>query len=261
HTISANFLGNDSFAPSGSTLSGGQRIAKMYDLVISDDPSVVGQPVTFTLTTTNREVNLAELYRVDQDGNFMGPLRSATPTNGSASFTLSDLPVGKLYVQAIFDETGLFGAGASDILTQIVNPASTTTSVAAVPSPSVFGKDITFTAIVAPVSPASGTPSGSVQFVIDGVESPPLGLIGGVAPLQQDSLSLGNHTISVNYLGDGSYLPSSGALAGGQTVNQASTTTELTSSSNPSALGQQVTFTAAVAAQGGGVATGDVQFT
>jgi hypothetical protein len=80
-----------------------------------------------------------------------------------------------------------------------------------------------------------------------------------VATLITTTLSVGTHTITADYSGATNYATSSGTLSGGQVVGQASTTTTVTSSPNPSAFGQSVTFTATVTS-GVGMPTGTVQF-
>src|SRR5207253_1534833 len=76
----------------------------------------------------------------------------------------------------------------------------------------------------------------------------------GTATLATSALSLGSHTITVVFSGDTNFAGSSStALA--QTVNQASTTTTVTSSANPAVFGQPVTFTATVSAVAPGVGT------
>src|SRR5207244_1873801 len=78
----------------------------------------------------------------------------------------------------------------------------------------------------------------------------------GQATLSAGALSLGSHSITAVYSGDSNFKTStSSALT--QTVNQATTTTRVSSSVNPSTYGQSVTFTAAVTGTG---ATGTVTF-
>jgi hypothetical protein len=96
-----------------------------------------------------------------------------------------------------------------------------------------------------------------VQF-FDGAAS--LGtspLSNGTASLSTSALPAGGHTITAKYLGNTNY--SSSTSAGlSLTVNQAATSTTLSSSPNPSGVGQSVTFTATVHPA---TATGNVTFT
>src|SRR5439155_203068 len=83
----------------------------------------------------------------------------------------------------------------------------------------------------------------------------------GQATFSTSSLSVVSHSITAVYGGDGNFFTStSSALS--QTVNQASSSTALSSSANPSVFGQSVTFTATVSAvgPGNGTPTGTVTF-
>jgi len=130
----------------------------------------------------------------------------------------------------------------------------TTTSLIASPNPSIFGQSVTLTATVAP-----SAVTGTVTFS-DGSSALGMSTIGagGVATLSTSSLLVGTHQLSASYSGNSSYGPStSSALT--QTVNSGATatTTVVTSSKNPSAYGDSVTFTATVNSTS---ATGTVTF-
>jgi hypothetical protein len=120
-----------------------------------------------------------------------------------------------------------------------------TTTLASSANPSIVGQTVTFTATV---GGASGAPTGMVMFFDNGTQIGTGTLSGGVATVQTSSLTVGTHTITAHYGGDGTYASSMGTLSPNQVVNnKTSTTTALASSSNPSTTGQQVTFTATVA--------------
>ena len=76
----------------------------------------------------------------------------------------------------------------------------------------------------------------------------------GRVSFSTSSLSGGSHTITAVY-SSLTYSPSSGQVT--QTVNQAATTTSVTSSKNPSTYGDSVSFTASISPS---AATGTVQF-
>jgi hypothetical protein len=120
---------------------------------------------------------------------------------------------------------------------------------------------VTFTATVKAVAPGSGTPTGTVSF-LDGSTTLGTGtLSGGTATLSISTLAALAHSITVVYGGDTNFLTSpSGILT--QTVKQAATTSAVSSSANPSASGQAVTFTATITpvSPGSGTPTGNVTF-
>jgi X-X-X-Leu-X-X-Gly heptad repeat protein len=148
----------------------------------------------------------------------------------------------------------------------------TFTTVTSSVNPSIFGQSVTFTATVANTSGGTATPTGSVQFYVDGAPSgAPVPLSGsGVAARAASgatatlTVSVSPHTIKAVYTNtDGGFSGSSGTMS--QTVNPAPTSTTVTSSGNPSIVGQSVTFTATVSNIAGvGISTatptGSVQF-
>jgi hypothetical protein len=146
---------------------------------------------------------------------------------------------------------------------------ATTVAVTTSDSPSEFGEEVTFTATVAPVPPATGTPTGTVQFSVNGTATgAPVAVASGVATFKISTLAASNnrYTISAAYGSDANFGSSTGQLpttgnGNGQMVNKANTATTVASSKNPSNPGDAVVFSASVAPQapGGGVATGTVQ--
>ena len=67
---------------------------------------------------------------------------------------------------------------------------------------------MSFTATVAPVPPATGTPTGTVTFTVDGVPQVPVALVGGQATLTTSALAGGTHTVSAHYNGSAAFAPS-----------------------------------------------------
>ena len=89
----------------------------------------------------------------------------------------------------------------------------------------------------------------------------PAGGDGAVATLVTTSLGAGSHGLSATYQGNTDLLGSSSSPVT-HVVARAATTTQLSSSPNPSATGQVVSLRAAVAAvgPGGGIPAGSVEF-
>jgi predicted outer membrane repeat protein len=143
------------------------------------------------------------------------------------------------------------------------SPLGTTTALTSSPNPSVVGQNVSFTAVVAPAS-GSGTPTGTVTFTIDGQSQTPvtLAVVDGVdeALFSTSILTAGSHTISAAYSSDSTFAASATTAPLTQTVD-AGTTTSLSSSANPSVIGESVTFTATVdSTGGGGTPSGSVRF-
>src|SRR5262249_36756819 len=162
---------------------------------------------------------------------------------------------------ATFPGTGgwLASSGDNAVAPQVANQAATTTTLAASVNPTAFGQSVTFSATV---TSGAASPTGLVTFM-DGALALGTGSIGpgGIATFTTSNLAVGSHSTTAVYAGDPNFSGSmSAALT--QTVNKASTTTNLTSSLNPSKTGQAVTFTATVAAvaPGGGIPGGTVTF-
>jgi hypothetical protein len=110
------------------------------------------------------------------------------------------------------------------------------------------------------VTSASGTPTGVVLFTVDGADATLATLNNGTATFAPAGLPVGGHTIMATYLGDTNF-SGSGPASLTQNVGQSTTSTTLTSSPNPSAVGQPVTFTATVkVVSGSGTPTGTVTF-
>ena len=109
-----------------------------------------------------------------------------------------------------------------------VNPANSVTTVATSGTPSAPGDLVTFTATVQKalgVGAAANTPSGTVEWLIDGTDQGPATLDGsGHATYATSTLAVGTHTVEADYNADVDfrYNTSIGTLAGGQTVASSS---------------------------------------
>lgn len=158
---------------------------------------------------------------------------------------------GNLYGTAAYG--GSHGAGVGgevggtvfEIQTAVTKTATKTSLVSSL-DPSIYGQSVTFTATV---TATSGTPTGTVTFK-DG-SSTTLGTVtlsAGTAKYTTATLAVGTHSITAVYGGSTSFTSSTSGVAS-QVVNQATTTTALVSSLNPSTHGQSVTFTATVKPQ------------
>lgn len=138
--------------------------------------------------------------------------------------------------------------------------AVTKTTLATSGTPTIFGQTVTFNSTVSASNPSEGIPTGAVSFH-DGANTLGSGTLDGTGNTSfiTSTLSAGSHPIQAFYGGD-SFFKTSASPVVTQVVNQASTTTTLVSSPNPSRRGESITFTATVVPQFGGAVSGTVQF-
>ena len=261
-TITAHYSGDPNFAASTGTVTQTVDAAGTTTTVTSSvNPSSFGQPVSFTATVAPLAPSLLPPTGTVQffvDGSAFGS--PATLGSGVAvSDVTSTLSVGVHPVTATYQGTPNFTASTSDVLSQSVGQIAPTNAVTSTVTPSVFGQPVQF---VATLTGTQGTPTGSIQFGVDGANlGGPAALTAGVATSTATSLlAVGAHTVTATYSGDVAYTADESMVT--QTVNPAATTTGVTTTVNPSVFGQPVTFTATVAPvePGSGLPTGQVQF-
>lgn len=247
HSITADYAGDGvDFVGSISNpvieLVGGTTVA----LLASNNPITFGQSVTFTATVAaaaaGSSVPTGSVTFMD------GTQSLGTFTlndSGAASLTTASLSGGTHAITAVYGGATDFAANTSSETDEIVNQATTTTTVSPSVKESTFGQTVTFTATV---TGFVGSPAGSVTFT-DGnkiLATVPVNA-AGVAVYSSSTLAVGLHTLGFAYGGTASYAPSSPSSTLAFTVSQASTTMVLTSSSATPLVGQPVTFTATIA--------------
>jgi hypothetical protein len=113
----------------------------------------------------------------------------------------------------VYGGDGNYNGSTSNVVTQVVNKASSSTSLTSLPNPSNYLQAVTFTATVAPSSA-----TGSVTFYDSGTQIGSGNLSGGSATLTDSSLSSGTHSITAVYSGDSNYNTSTSPILT-QTVN------------------------------------------
>lgn len=212
------------------------------------NPSTYGQAVTFTAV-------VASSLGVPPDGELVTFTQGKTTlgtgalNGGSATFATSTLAAGGTdSVKAVYPGDSNFAASTSTAVSQVVNKASTTTTLSSSQNPSSFGQSVTLTAAVAPEF--SGTVTGTVAFNNGSAKLGTVALSGSVASYTTTTLPVGTDQITAVYKGSSSFTTSTSSPLS-QAVNQVGTTTTLVSSQNPSTAGQSVTFTATVTLQSG----------
>jgi len=241
-SITASYAGDSNYATStSSVLTQTVNCASTTTtLVSSPNPSVYGSPVTFTATISPGATDGVSVPFVDTMTQLA--IGYGTTAGGVATCTTSTLSAGSYTIVASYNSAGIYyGPSQSNPLSQVVNQASTSTTLTSSLNPSTYGASVTFTATVIPV-----VPDGETVTFYDGATAIGTGqTTSSIATLTTAAFALGGNSITATYAGDTNYQTSTSAVLT-QAVDQASTTTTLASSLNPSTYGTSVTFTATI---------------
>jgi prepilin-type N-terminal cleavage/methylation domain-containing protein len=245
HSITAVYSGDSNY--NGSTSSTwNQTVNKAASTVAigsSVDPSTYGGSVTFNALVSGPGVKPTGSVQFTIDGGNFGTPVSLDVNGGATSNATTTLTVGSHVVMALYSgDSNYIGNSAALSGNQIVNKATPTVNVSSNNNPSTYGGSVKFTAVVA----GSTTPTGTVQFTIDGVNfGAPISLSGGSATSSATTtLTGGTHAITAIYSGDANYNTNTSSTLT-QTVNKANSSTALAPSPvSPSTFGVNVTFTA-----------------
>jgi autotransporter-associated beta strand protein len=266
HTIRAEYSGNQQLNGNSDVLPVNvTKITTVTTLTASAPVWFYHQTITFTATVTRQSpgtgVPAGTVTFYDTDTNHF--LASGNlDVNGVASFQISTLPLGTHNIFAVYGGSPVDFTSTSNILSQPVVYASTTSVVSSL-NPAQYGQSVTFTATVVagPGTPAGApVPTGSVSFFDNGSLLNTINLdTTGHARYSTSSLGLGSHPITAIYSGSSFYAAGSAALT--QSVLSPTTTT-VRVDINPSTYGQVITFTTAVVATAPGAPTptGNVTF-
>jgi hypothetical protein len=244
HTIKASYGGAAYCLPSTSTPLDQHVSPAATSVVVAAAPTGVTYSTEQTLTATvDAPASPATptgsvRFLVDYPGAPVEDVPIATvalaedsPGIATASTTVT-LPAGTNVVKAEYlaDIMFTFGNKMSSPLDVVVEKASTTTAISPLTTSAItYPATQSFTATVSPVAPASGTPTGSVQFQVDDVnDGTPVTLgIAGTATRSIDAPA-GTHTVSAVYLGDSNFSTSSTTTDATLVVDKASTTVAYT---------------------------------
>ena len=202
YTISYAYAGNASFSPvsdNGQELTVNQATPTLVVTGATATYDATPHPATFTITGVNGD-NLTSLVTLTYNGSPTLPFNAGTyPVLASFAGNTNYLPV------------------SNSSQTVVIGASATTTVLASSANPASAGQSVTFTAIVSPVVPGGGTPTGSVKFQNGStvLGTVPLSIVGGqvVASLTTAFTTAGAFTISAAYGNtDGNYTASSSSL-------------------------------------------------
>jgi hypothetical protein len=253
HTMTVSYSGDVNFNPSTSAAITQTVNKSNSSTTVSSatNPSAFGQAVTFAATVSASGPGAGTPGGTVTFLDSAATLGVVSLSGGSASLTTSALTVGNHTITASYSGESNFTGSTSAAITQTVNQDSSAPTVTSNVNPSAFGQAVTFTATVSASAPGAGTPGGTVTFLDSTATLGVVSLSGGSASLTTSALTVGNHTITVSYSGDSNFAVSTSTAITQTVSGHAPTTTTVTTSLNPSQLGQAVTFTATVTGAGG----------
>jgi hypothetical protein len=235
--------------------------ATTTSLTSSSNPSTLAANVTFTASVTGTSPT-GTVNFMDGASSISGCSAVALTGSGntrSAACSTTSLSAATHSVTAVYSGDATNNPSTSNVVSQVVNKATSTTGLATSLTPSTVGATVTFTASV------SGTaPTGTVNFKdgansISGCSAVALSGSGNVRTAQcaTSALAAGTHSMTAVYSGDASNNGSTSSSLSQVVNGMTATTTSLGSSLNPSTAGASVTFTATVM---GTSPTGTVNF-
>jgi hypothetical protein len=168
------------------------------------NPSTVGQTVTFGVAVipTPPAAGLPTGTVTFRDGSTV--LGSKPIVAGLTALTVSGLAARSHSITATYEGDGVYARTTSATLSQSVRKGSTTTTLSTSSTTAPQGQGVTFTAVVQPVAPASGTPEGTVKFSAGSTTLGTIHLSAGTAHLTT-TLAVGHHHVTATYLGNGDY--------------------------------------------------------
>jgi poly(3-hydroxybutyrate) depolymerase len=186
------------------------------------NPSIYGQAVTFTavVTSTLGAPPDGETVTFEEGKTVLG---TGTLSGGSATFTTSALTTGGTDpVKAVYAGDSNFASSTSNTVSQVVDAATTTTTLVSSLNPANVGQAVTFTASVATES--SLTVTGNVSFYNGSTKLGTVSLSGGVASYTTTKLAAGTDVITAAYNGTNSFTTSTSgavnqAVGAGTTIN------------------------------------------
>ena len=288
HPITAVYEGDDNFVGSSSANTVMQTVnaaPTSTDVASTHDPGLVGQVptqttiasssptstygqnVTLTATVTPTATASAPVTPsgtvtfYDYQTNPIATVPVSTVSGTSAAVLNTSGLMGGLHsITATYSGDETFNSSSSDASVNLsVAEAPTIVTVASSADSAVLGQAVVFSVSIS--SSASGE-TGTVQFVDNGIMIGSSGVSGGQATFQTGSLNVGPHPITAVYEGDDDFVGSSSTNTVTLTIDQASTSTNLTSSHDTGLVGQTVADTATVTvdAPGSGSPTGSVSF-
>ncbi len=256
HSLTAAYGGDakDGVSTSAVLSEVVQQTTTAIALTSSANPGYAGASITFgTSITSNGGLPVGSILLTDGD-TVIGT--SAISGTGSASFTFNTLSTGTHNLLASYAGDADHMASTSPPLAEVIQIGTSAATLLSSRNPSPFGSAVTFSV---GVSGTAVQPTGTVALMDGGTLLTTLSLNGaGTATFSTSTLTIGDHPLTAVYSGDSIHASSTSVLLT-ERVQQVDTVA-MTSSENPSVVGDLVQFTATISGVSGAATTGTVTF-
>ncbi len=256
HNIVAVYVGDNNYATSTSAPIAQVVSLAAPGLTLSGPSAPVDAGITATfsaaLTTSGGVAPTGALTL--KEGSVVIGTQNVTNA-GTFTFSSATLSIGTHSLVATYAGDANNSPESSNIVTVVVQQASTITTLVSSLNPATLGQNVTFTATVTSSSPSI---TGAVSFMDGGNSLGSVAVVNGVATYSTTMLAFGQHTITAVYGGDTNHATSTSSVVNESIVQPA--TAAIISSANPSVTGNSVVFTAKVSGVGSLVPTGKVTF-
>jgi hypothetical protein len=218
HSISARYNNfNNNFSPSTNSFTQVVNpIGTSMSIASTPTNAVYGQAVTLIATVAavapgTGVPNGSVTFTVD--GVAQAPV--AVNVNGQAGIVLSNPTGGNHTITARFNNGTTTYAPTTASINLPVAPGTTTMSISSSANPAFVGQGVVF---IATIASASGTPTGSVTFSVDGVAQAPVAVnANGQAGIILSTLSIGTHSVTARFNnGNTNFAPTTAGIS--QTV-------------------------------------------
>lgn len=261
--ITARYLGDGGHEPSTSnavTLVVTNKIGTTTSIASSANPSVVGQPVTITVSvrpTSGTTTPTGTVTLWEGSAN----LGTFTLASGRAAVSVTFWSAASRSLGATYSGDSGHASGYSPWMAQTVNKASTGVIMRTDPGASYLGSPVRLQAWVTAGTPGAGTPTGNVAFYDGQTILGTAPATNGYAELRYTFNVAGEHRLRAVYLGSAAYNASGYAEWQHPVGGSRATCVSLTTSPNPSVKGQTFTMRAVVRPTSGtGMPKGTVTF-
>ena len=216
HKIKAAFVTDSSYGASSSTVVNQVVIGLPTTSTVSSNlnPSTYGQTITFTAKVVDNANSGTPTGTVSVKAG-TNVLAKVALSSGTASFSISTMAVGTKSITVTYNGDAKYAPSTSSMLSQIINKATSATTISSSMNPSTSGQSVTFTISVAPQF--TGVPTGTVKLTLGTTVLATVTLVNGAGSFTTTALPVGSDLIKATCSGSGNFTASSVSIT--QTVN------------------------------------------